>query len=220
MKKTLGALSAVALFAGSAHATLITGLSVQSADTGTNANMSPSDAIDGSGLSSYTIGAAHTNTWTHNWWSANASNPQITIDLEGNYSLNQIYIYNYNEGAGQIPRSLQNVQVWVAPAEDEGQLVKLNTNGSGTQDNGSGDFLLPAGPAASGYTGFNLDLTGVLNPQELNDVRLVRIQALDTYGSTGGLAEVMFDGGAPIPEPSSLALLGLGGLLIARRRRG
>jgi len=41
---------------------------------------------------------------------------------------------------------------------------------------------------------------------------------LGPTGSTGG--QVRFDDVSAIPEPTSLALLGLGGLLIARRRRG
>ncbi len=51
----------------------------------------------------------------------------------------------------------------------------------------------------------------------------IQIQFFDPNGGNGskqaGLDNIVLDETANIPEPSSLALLGLGGLLLLRRRR-
>ena len=47
----------------------------------------------------------------------------------------------------------------------------------------------------------------------------MRLTIVDTYRSTddfGGISEIMF---SQIPEPSTVLLLGLGGLLLVARRR-
>ncbi len=218
MKSTLLNLSAIVLFCGTSNAALITGTSIVSATTGSNANMSPSDAIDGGGLSGgAALTGTHSTTWTDHWWGAGTT-PQITIDLGGNYNLDTIHIWNYNEN-GQSSRGLQNVEIYVSTDASDLNLVKLITSGPGSQDNGSGNFLFAQAPSLSTYSGFGLDMAGVTNASLLSNARLVRIQALDTHGSTGGLAEVQFGGTSAVPEPSSIALLGLGGLALILRRR-
>jgi hypothetical protein len=208
----------LSLIAGSVNAALITGTTIQSADIGGNLSMTPSDAIDGSGLTSgLALTGVHSTTWSDHWWS-NSSTPQITLDMEGNYSLNTIHIWNYNETVA-LNRGLQNVAIYVSPDENEANLVKLITSGVGVNNNGSGDFMFMQATGLSTYSGFDLDISGITNASLLNNARLVRIQTLDTHGSTtGGLAEVQF-GGTAVPEPSSVALLSLGSLALLRRRR-
>jgi hypothetical protein len=65
---------------------LVSGLSIVSADEGSNPNMTSSDAIDGSGLPGNTpaLSGTHSDTWSDNWWSQTLT-PQITIDLGATY---------------------------------------------------------------------------------------------------------------------------------------
>jgi hypothetical protein len=211
------------LTAGSAHAAVITGVTVQDSDgTVPNTNMTASDALDGNGLSSYSFSATHSTTWSDHWYSSIVAGAYITADLEANYSIDTIHVWNENEDNAGNARGLNRASIWVAPDENTANLVKLNTDGNGTTDDGLGDFLFPIGPKSSSYTGFSVDLSGVTNAALLDNVRLVKIETITNHGSSGGsgLAEVMFGGGAPVPEPSGFVLgLGLMGLLGCCRRR-
>lgn len=183
-----------------AQAALIEGITIESADLGSTPGMSPEQAINGSGLPGNTpaLSGTHSTYYLAYWWGPDSS-PQITVDLEGNYSVDTMHIWNANE-SNQSDRGLKNVEIYVSPDEDEGNLVKLVTNGTGANDNGSGNFLFPQAPSLSTYEGFSLDLSGITNPSLLNNTRLVRIQALDTHGDPkGGLAEVQFGGISSAP---------------------
>lgn len=223
---TVAAATSLALTAASPGATLITGTSIHASSTvGANAAMGPENAINGSGLPGGvpSLTGSHGSGSTLNWWSG-WTNPawQITVDLGGNYPLEQVHVWNYREGAGlNDSRGLRNVEIYVSPDGDAANLVKLTTNGTGAHDNGSGGFIFPVAPTDAEYLGFDLDMSGVTNVALLGGARLFRVDGgSDTWtGGTGwgGLAEIQF--GTSIPEPSVALLGGLGVLALLRRRR-
>lgn len=210
------------------YGALITGTTIESATVGLNPDMGPEKAINGFGLDGDvpSLTGSHREQFSSNWWtgwSGDVTEWQITIDLEGTYDLDTVHVWNYRENccAG---RGLSNVEIYVASAEDEATLVKLNTDGSGLHDDGSGNFLFPQAPTGGDYPGFDLDLSGVTNSELLENARLFKLDGgsnLHEEGQVhGGLAEIQF-GGTLIPEPSTsaLALLSLSGVMIRRRRK-
>jgi hypothetical protein len=223
----IAALTSLAM-AASSYGALILNTTIESATTGLNPAMSPENAINGSGLpgNAPALTGSHGNSFDTNWWTGwdgNVTEWQLTVDLEGNYDVDTVQIWNYREGCCS-GRGLSNVEIYVASDENETNLIKLTTNGSGIHDDGAGNFLLPEAPSAGDYFGFNLDMSGVTDPALLDDVRLFRIDggtSLHGGGQIhGGLAEIQFGGVSAIPEPSTTALAFLAmGSLIARRRR-
>jgi len=157
-----------------------------------------SHTIDGSGLSS----GNHSSTPDGTMWltrgNANFYPPNdplpafITFDLGQNYSLSGIHVWNYNED-GFTSRSAASVEILVSSTTNVGDLVRLDNSGS--------DFLFTQATGQSDYAGFQLNLSGVTNPELLQDARLVRFNILSNYGDTNafvGLSEVQF--AAAVPE--------------------
>jgi hypothetical protein len=217
MKIYLTSLLIIALLSANSNAALITGTTIQSATVGLNGDMGPENAINGDGLSGGvpTLSDSHEQRHSSNWWSGWAGDVtewQITVDLEDNYSLDVIHIWNYREGTNlNLQRGLRAVEIWVSSDGDAGNLVKLITDGSGEHDGLSGGFIFPVAPGDAEYLGFDLDVSGVTNAALLDNARLFRIDGgSDTWtGGTGwgGLAEIHFGGGAPILNAENLQLV-------------
>jgi hypothetical protein len=226
MSIVLVAATSFALTAVSPGATLITGTTIEGSTTlGLNGQMAPEKAISGFGLPGDvpSLTGSHRQGFDTNWWtgwSGDVTEWQLTVNLEDNYDLEIIHIWNYREGCCNN-RGLSNVEIFVSPDDNVDNLVKLTTNGSGLYDDGGG-FLFPQAPGDEEYLGFDLDFSGVTNPELLSNARLVRIDGGSfNHGDVhAGLAEIQFGSSAAIPEPASatLGLLGIAGLMMHRRR--
>lgn len=198
----------IALLATTAHAELISGLTVVdgSSNPFNPEIMGPAKAINGAGLpgNEPSLTGTHSTDFSDHWWTwpiegVDAVKPQLTIALNVNYVLNTIQIWNYNEG-GVTERSTKNMEIYVSADDNVDHLVKLTTDGTGEHDNLTGDFLLPQAPGDPSYTGFVLDLKGVTNAALLGNVRLIRFNPLDSFDISAGigLAEIQF-AGTPVP---------------------
>ena len=178
------------------------------------------DTINGSGLSAGGTHGLHNVTANDMWetqGTIDAPNDNapwhVTYDLESDYILTSIHVWNYNEAGTLSTAGAKDVEIFVSPTINTADLVKL--------DNAGGDFLFAQASGAAGDPGFDVDLSGVTNSTLLNDVRLVRLNITANHGqvaSLAGLAEVQF-GGDPVPEPTAVAFLAIGGLALLRRRR-
>lgn len=128
----------------------------------------------------------------------------LTFDLGANYNLDQVLIWNWN-----FPN---NRAAGVKTLE----ILAASTIGGATISLGT---VNPAmGPGTINYAGEAFSVTA-------SDVREVKFVITEGWGwgNTGadtliGISEVRFDG-TPVPEPSAMALLGLGGLALVRRKR-
>lgn len=177
--------------------------------------------IDGSGMS----GAGPFATQTHSngfpdgggseffWHTSGSESPAdvfITYDLGQEYDLDSALIWNFNAvftGGSETGRGYNQYDILVAgdgaTPTNLGDFTEIVTDGNLAQGGGT-----TTEPAQS------VNLAGLAN-----GVRYVRIGADSNFGTAGpytGLSEVRF---LAIPEPASIALLGLGGLLMLRRRK-
>jgi hypothetical protein len=205
--------SALLLTAATANAELITGTTIESSTVGLNDQMAAEKAINGFGLDGDvpSLTGSHRQGFDTNWWSGwsgDITEWQITVDLEGNYDLDLIHVWNYREGCCSS-RGLKEVEIYVSPDEDEANLVKLTTNGTGMHDN-AGNFVFPQASTDEEDLGFDLDLSGVTNSSLLANARLIRLDGGSSLheGSEihGGLAEIQFSGIPAVAGPEFLVL--------------
>jgi hypothetical protein len=215
MKSTCAALALTVGLGVAANAAIIvpitatsTGTSTQNGDAGT----ALVNLVNGSGLSGTPIddqgnagGITHGTDLSQLWVTANNGSDffepapgtvQIDFDLGGSYDLTDSYIWGY----GYFGTSNSASAITVSYSTD------------GTTFSNAEDITLPSGTVTEAQSSTLNALAGATH---------VRFLLTDNLGSGDrvGLGEVRFGGTAAVPEPSSAALLGLGGIALILRRR-
>ena len=207
----------LALIPAAAQAAVITPTGV----TATTAGLSDrgiDKVIDGSGLS----GVGPILDQTH-----------VNAGLSGDddYYLSNELAEGTNPAAGEI------IEFELAAATTVSAIHVWQYDRNNTPWNGRGISTFDLAFSTDGGTSFATVLTGFSLTEEpadgdaepvqslafasqsgVTDIRIQNIEIFDAAENRIGLSEVRFDT-EPVPEPGSLALLGLGGLLIGARRR-
>jgi len=184
----------------SANATLIGGVTIENFSSELTVGVGAAtrlavDSINQTGLAGGVHNTAPADMWeTQGTFSGGTDVPpwHITYDLEGNFALNAMRVWNFNEAGALSTAGAKDVEIRVSPTGNSADLVKLN--------NGAGDFVFTQAPGAAGYGGFNVNLAGVTNASLLNNVRLVRFDILTNHGQNNslvGLSEVQFSAVTP-----------------------
>lgn len=188
--------------AASANAAIITGVTIAdfSSERGGFGSFAV-NTVNGSGFDE--VAGTHSNdgrvAWSSNTVDGDLdTTPFITFDLGAVYVIDSFSVWNFN----QTPNAgINAVTITYGETLALGSTLTEVTNFS--QADGTDSYT---GETFSGFTPFS--------------ARYIKFDATSNYGnSRSGLAEVRFNETA-VPEPSSsLALIGLGAMLAARRRR-
>lgn len=214
--KLLLALGSGTLVALSASAAVI-GATVADVSSEFAAAQGAVHTVDGSGLDTSN---ANPLLWTHDngfpngggseffWHSIihdatnSADDVFITYDLGAVFDVNSVLVWNFNavfSGGDETNRGFNQYDLSVSA--DNVTFTEIVTDGTLNQ--------------AGGTTAESVQTINVAG--SANGVRYIRIDADSNFGGVvTGLSEVRFD---VVPEPGSLALLGMGGLALLRRRR-
>jgi hypothetical protein len=211
--KTILPLAVIAGFAVTANAAVvITPTGATTTGGSIDATRVIGKTIDSSGLS----GVGDILTQTHSvgvsgdlWLSANnnGSGVEFVFDLGGTHTVDSVHLWNISYTSGAVNRGLQTVDVTFST--DGG--FNFNTL---VEDSEYDDF---GGFAMSSTTGPGVAETKTFTA--VAGVTHIKFTDSTNHGATyTGIGEIRF-GAAAVPEPSTTALLGLGGLALILRRR-
>ena len=204
-KHTILYLAAFALTAGISYGAVVITPTGVVASSELSAGYEAINVINGNGLN-----APGDETATHGagngvgtmWLSSNSENTIgafITFDLGSEMDLDGAWIWNYNQDS-HGGRGYLNYDIYVGGSGDSAATTLLLEGASITREAGGS-------PVSAQFEAFSA-----------SDVQYVKFVSQSTGGNNViGLSEVRF---SQVPEPSAVALFGLGGLgLLARRRR-
>lgn len=173
----------------------ITGVSIEEVSSLFSANRSADNIINGNGFTEASGFHSSASGDGNSWTSGNNTDVPlghfITIDLEGNYDLDMVKIWNWNSGS-TLSAGSKNIDISVA-ATVGGGFTSL------------GNFELSIGPGQNNIDfGELIDLSSF---SSADDVRLVRIDINSNHGwsnpsfpGLAGLAEIRFSGAAILPN--------------------
>jgi len=181
---------------GHARAALIPGVTIEdfSSQLGAPWNRQAVFTVDGSGLSAGQHGATPDGTMWLTTGTIQAPNDplpaRITFDLEGNYDLNGLRVWNYNEAGGTfVNRGANAVTISVASSEG-GSFTPL------------GNFNFAKAPGNTSYVGETIDVSPF---PAADNTRLVRFDVASSHGGDNnlvGLSEVRFYDASPVTVPN------------------
>ena len=166
-------------------------------------------AVDGSGLSlgdntAVTPDQMHTNSDNFNAWLTQTgdTDPTLTVNLGAVYDkIAGVRIFNYNSPGSFTTRGVRTTR------------LLQSVDGSTWTTNSLGLFTIPIASGISSDTGTYFAFSGPVQAKFFQfDIQSNWGDATPLYG----LSELQFEA---VPEPSSVVLLGLGGLVLWRRMR-
>jgi hypothetical protein len=163
-------------------------------------------------------------------WAISGIDGWLIVDLGAVYALDQVSLFNFNPGLNDTSKTSGNDDhtdrgvatgnVWYRMTSET-----INTNGNGLAFNPAGYTQLGTTETFTRAPGGSGPPHGAI-PQTVSDTiafggasaRYVAIEILTNQGDTSftGIGELQFF--AAVPEPSTTALLGLGGLALILRR--
>ena len=202
---------AVLLVAATAQAAFITGVTIEGVSAQQNSgSFAANNIINGNGFNE--TAGTHTNAWNLNNWQTGApvtiANQWITFDLGAEYDLASVSIWNFNRDAGEQGGSDDYTNLGIK------QMDVLVSSDNTNWTTALTDQTLTEASGLSTYAGevVTLSVTGV---------RYVKFDVDTIFNSSPGgpqvgLSEVRF---TAVPEPATMSLLGIGGLLALVRRR-
>ena len=214
----LAAFAAVAM-TGAAQAAATAGIITPTGVTG-DSNLSGSYhvnfTIDGSGLSGGgnsgdILNETHINGdagGSLTWLSASGNRPTITIDFDlgGTFDVDSVHLWNWTYNSATDTRGVTSMD------------ISFSSNGGTTFSNTLQDVAFTPYPLPANTTSATSETQTFAAVNGVTHIRLTDINnALDPGDAYVGFSEIRF--GEAVPEPSTSALLGLGGLALILRRR-
>jgi hypothetical protein len=178
-----------------------------------------SNAINGNGL---LANGDHDTSHTGSWLGMPHEPSWFLADLGASYPLDHAEFFNYNNGAVGVAgshRGIAATSIWIhdGPTEPNGS----NTDGNQANFNSTGWTLFELDRPFVESPGTNpFSATETINFGGVN-ARFVALEIKTNHTITGadgfaGISEIQF---FAVPEPSTFALLALGGLAFSRVRR-